>query len=150
MSRITRIDINRLHFTTVPDRRVTEISAALDAERAHLRAAPAGSIDADTARRNVDDLEGVLERANVNLQAHTAHMGKLEAERTAQRDEAEKRRQAADDEVKAREKSTFLASNRTASEDDFERLWPAIRDQMMIDQRNDAIAAARASGRYAI
>ncbi len=150
MTRIARLDINRLHFTTVPDRRVTDVGAALDAERAHLRAAPAGSIDADTARRNVDDLEGVLERANTNLAAHTAHMAKLDGERVAERDEAERRRQAADDEVKAREKSTFLASNRTASEDDFERLWPAIRDQMMIDQRNDAIAAARASGAYRI
>ncbi len=150
MTNLLRIDPTKMDFGWNPDQRVAKIAAALDAQRANLRTAPAGSIDADTARRNVDDLEIVLERANVNLQAHTAHMGKLEAERTAQRDEAERRRQAADDEVKAREKSTFLASNRTASEDDFERLWPAIRDQMMIDQRNDAIAAARASGRYAI
>ena len=150
MTRITRIDINRMHFTTVPDRRVTDISTALAEQRAYLRTAPAGSIDADTARRNIEDLQVALEQANVNLQAHSAHMARLEAEETMQRDEAEKRRQAADDQLKAREKSTFMASNPTASEDDFERLWPAIRDQMMIDQRNDAIAAARASGAYRI
>ncbi len=145
MTRITRIDINRTHFTTVPGQRVTDVGAALDAQRAYLRAAPAGSIDRDTATRNVADLEQTLERAEVNLKAHTAHMGKLAAEETMQRDEAEKRRQAADDQLKAREKSTFLASNRTASAADFERLWPAIRDQQLMDQRNDAIAAAKAS-----
>ena len=107
-------------------------------------------LDRGTAERNIADLETTLERANTNLAAHTAHLAKLEAKLVAEREETEKRRQAADDQLKAQEKSTFLASNRTASEDDFERLWPAIRDQMMIDQRNDAIAAARAGGRYAI
>jgi len=150
MTRITRIDINRLHFTTVPAQRVTAISAALDAQRANRRTAPSGSIDEDAATRNIVDLEGALEQANVNLAAHNNHMSRLEAARVAERDEAEARRQAADDQLKAQEKSTFLASNRTASEDDFERLWPAIRDQMMIDQRNDAIAAARAGGAYRI
>jgi len=150
MTSVTRISIGQLHFTTVPAQRVMDITEALAAQRANLRAAPAGSIDADTAARNVADLEGVLEQANVNLKAYTDRTTRLEAERTAQRDEAEARRQAADDQLKAQEKSTFLASNRTASEDDFERLWPAIRDQMMIDQRNDAIDAARAGGRYSI
>ncbi len=145
MTRIERIDINRLHFTTVPDRRVAEITAALDAQRANRRTAPSGSIDEDTAARNVVDLEGVLERANTNLAAHNNHMAKLEAARAAEREETEKRRQAADDQLKAREKSTFLASNRTASAADFERLWPAIRDQQLMDQRNDAIAAVKAS-----
>ncbi len=150
MTSVTRIDINRLHFTTVPDRRVAEITAALDAQRANRRTAPSGSIDEDTAARNVVDFEGVLERAEVNLAAHIEHTTRLEAKRKAERDDAEKRRQAADDQMKAQAKSTFLASNRAASEDDFERLWPAIRDQQLIDQRNDAIAAARAGGRYSI
>ena len=150
MTRIMRIDPTRMDFGWNPDQRVSKITAALDAQRSYLRAAPAGSIDEDAAERNIVDLEGALEQANVNLAAHNNHMAKLEAEETMQRDEAEKRRQAADDQLKAREKSTFLASNRTASEDDFERLWPAIRDQMMIDQRNDAIDAARAGGRYLI
>ncbi len=91
MTRIERIDINRLHFTTVPDRRVAEITAALDAQRANRRTAPAGSIDEDTAARNVVDLEGVLERAKVNLQAHTVHVAKLDTARTAQRDVSDKR-----------------------------------------------------------
>ncbi len=147
MTRIARISINQLFFSTIPDQRVTEISAALDAQRANRRTAT-DDLDRGTAERNIADLETALERANVNLKAHSAHMAKLEGERTAQRDETEKRRQAADDQLKAQAKSTFLASNRTASEDDFERLWPAMRDQMMIDQRNDAIAAAKASGRY--
>ena len=149
MTRTARIDINRTHFTTVPDRRVAEIEAALSQQRANRRTAT-DDIDRGTVERNIDDLELALEQANVNLAAHTAHLARLEAARVAERDETEKRRQAAGDQLKAREKSTFMASNPTASEDDFERLWPAIRDQMMIDQRNDAIAAARAGGRYAI
>ncbi len=148
MSRITRIDIDRLHFTTVPGRRVAEIEAALSQQRASRRTAPSGSIDADIVARNIVDLEGELELAEANLQAHTAHLARLEAARVAERDETEKRRQAADDQMKAQAKSTFLASNRTASEDDFERLWPAIRDQQLMDQRDGAIAAARASGNY--
>jgi len=139
-----------MYFSTIPDKRVTEIEAALSQQRANRRTAPSGSIDEDAATRNIVDLEGALEQANVNLAAHNNHMSRLEAARVAERDEAEARRQAADDQLKAQEKSTFLASNRTASEDDFERLWPAIRDQMMIDQRNDAIDAARAGGRYLI
>ncbi len=149
MDRIERIDTNRLHFTTIPDQRVTDISAALDAQRATRRTAT-DDIDRGTVERNIADLEIALEQANVNLKAHDAHMAKLAAERSSQLDEAEKRRQAADDQLKAQAKSTFLASNRTASEDDFERLWPAIRDQQLVDQRNDAIVAARAGGRYAI
>ncbi len=149
MTRIARIDTNRTHFTTIPDQRVTEITTALDAQRANRRTAT-DDIDRGTVERNIVDLETALERANVNLAAHNAHMAKLEAERTAQRDEAEKRRQAADDQLKAQAKSTFLASNRTASEDDFDRLWPGMRDQLMIDQRNDAIDAVKASGRYSL
>jgi len=149
MTRIARISIGQTHFTTVPDRRVAEIEAALSQQRANRRTAT-DDIDRGTVERNIDDLELALEQANVNLAAHTAHLARLEAARVAERDETEKRRQAADDQLKAREKSTFMASNPTASEDDFERLWPAIRDQMMIDQRNDAIDAARAGGRYLI
>ena len=149
MTRIARISIGQTHFTTVPDRRVAEIEAALSQQRANRRTAT-DDIDRGTVERNIDDLELALEQANVNLAAHTAHLARLEAARVAERDEAEARRQAADDQLKAQEKSTFLASNRTASEDDFERLWPAIRDQMMIDRRGDAIAAAKAGGRYSI
>ena len=150
MNRIARISIGQMYFSTIPDKRVTEIEAALSQQRANRRTAPSGSIDEDAATRNIVDLETALEQANVNLQAHTNHMAKLEAERNSQKEATEQRRQAADDQLKAREKSTFMASNPTASEDDFERLWPAIRDQMMIDQRNDAIDAARAGGRYLI
>ncbi len=149
MTNLLRIDPTKMDFGWNPDQRVPKITEALNEQRANLRAAT-DRHNIDVATRNVADLETAIERANVNLKAHNNHMAKLEAEETMQRDEAEKRRQAADDQLKAREKSTFLASNRTASEDDFERLWPAIRDQMMIDQRNDAIAAARASGRYSI
>ncbi len=145
MTRIARLSIDQIYFSTIPDKRVAEIDAALSQQRANRRTAPAGSIDADTARRNIEDLQVALARAEVNLAAHTNHLARLEGERTAQRDETENRRQAADDQLKAREKSTFLASNRTASAADFERLWPAIRDQQLMDQRNDAIAAVKAS-----
>ena len=90
MTRIARIDMNRLHFTTIPDQRVTAISAALDVQRANRRTAT-DDLDRGTAERNIADLETALERANVNLKAHSAHMAKLEAERTAQRDESAKR-----------------------------------------------------------
>ncbi len=149
MTRIARIDVNRLFFSTIPDRRVEEVEAALSQQRENRRTA-IDDIDRGTVERNVVDLELALEQANVNLKAHDAHMAKLAAERSSQLDEAEKRRQAADDQLKAQAKSTFLASNRTASDADFERLWPAIRDQQLIDQRNDAIAAARAGGRYSL
>ncbi len=146
MSRITRIDINRLHFTTVPDRRVVEIEAALSQQRANRRTAPSGSIDEDAATRNIVDLEGALERAEANLKAHVDLTTRLEATRKAERDEADK---AALDAQVDQLRTNYLSqpgATLAGFEQALPRLLerqredaalnaPAIREQQLVEQR---------------
>ena len=136
MSRIARIDTNRLHFTTVPAQRVTEIEAALSQQRTHLRTAPSGSIDEDTAARNVVDLELTLERAEANLKAHVDLTTLLEATRKAERDEADK---AALDAQVDQLRVNYLSQPGT-TEGAFEQALPRLLER----QREDAVLNAAA------
>jgi len=136
MNRIARISIGQMYFSTVPDRRVAEITAALDAQRANRRTAPAGSIDADTAARNVVDLEGVLERAEVNLQAHTAHLARLDAARKAEADAADQRKL---NDVTEKLRTAYMMQP-GASESEFTRVLP----DLLLEQRRQAALGASA------
>lgn len=66
-----------------------------------------------------------------------------ERQRVAQREEA----QAAE---KAQLRATFMASNRGATDEDFERVLPTLRDQAMVARTNELSARAKTSGRYSI
>ncbi len=134
MTQIARISIDQLYFTTIPDKRVTEITAALDAQRANRRTA-IDDLDRGTVERNIADLEGALEQANVNLKAHTNHMAKLEAERTAQRDASDK---AALDGVVAGLRSRYLAEP-GATEQEFNEVLP----DLLKEQRKQAAIGAQ-------
>ncbi len=153
MNRIARISIGQMYFSTVPDRRVAEITAALDAQRANRRTAPAGSIDADTARRNVDDLEGVLERAETNLRAHNEHIARLEAAEAAKKQERDDRALAV---ITDQLRRDYLAQPATTV-GEFEKVLP----ELLAEHRKRAVlnapavfaqqlAEARASGRYSV
>lgn len=135
MTRIARIDMNRLQFTTIPDKRVAEIDAALDAQRANRRTAT-DDLDRGTAERNIADLEGALERANVNLQAYTERTTRLEAERKAKADEADARALAA---ITDQMRANFLAQPGTTAAD-FERALP----DLLTEHRKAAVLNAPA------
>jgi hypothetical protein len=47
-------------------------------------------------------------------------------------------------------KREFFYSHPAATADDFERLYPQLRDQYMLGQRDDVLAATRAMPRYNI
>jgi hypothetical protein len=134
MNHVARISINQMWFTTVPAQRVTEISAALDAQRVNRRTAPAGSIDEDTARRNIADLETALERAEENLQAHTDLVTRLDRERQAERDASTQRAlKATVDQLRTR----YLASP-GATVEEFDEILP----DLLKEQRKQAVLNA--------
>ncbi len=136
VNRIARIDVNRLFFSTIPDRRVEEVEAALSQQRANRRTAPSGSIDEDAAARNIVDLELALERAEANLKAHVDLTTRLEATRKAERDEADK---AALDAQVDQLRTNYLSQPGT-SEADFEKALPRLLER----QREDAALNAPA------
>ena len=136
MTRIARISIGQMYFSTIPDKRVTEIEAALSQQRANRRTAPSGSIDEDAATRNIVDLELALERAEANLKAHVDLTTRLEATRKAERDEADK---AALDAQVDQLRVNYL-SQPGATEADFEKALPRLLER----QREDAALNAPA------
>ncbi len=145
MSRIARISIGQLHFTTIPDKRVADVSAELDRQRSNRRAAT-DPIDRDIAERNVTDLELTLERAEANLKAHVDLTTRLEATRKAERDEADK---AALDAQVDQLRTNYLSqpgATLAGFEQALPRLLerqredaalnaPAIREQQLVEQR---------------
>jgi len=135
MAHLTRIDVNRLNFTTIPDKRVADVSAELDRQRSNRRAAT-DPIDRDIAERNVTDLELTLERAEANLKAHVDLTTRLEATRKAERDEADK---AALDAQVDQLRVNYL-SQPGATEADFEKALPRLLER----QREDAALNAPA------
>ncbi len=135
MTRIARISINQLFFSTIPELRVTEISAALDAQRANRRTAT-DDLDRGTAERNIADLETALERAEANLKAHVDLTTRLEATRKAERDEADK---AALDAQVDQLRVNYLSQPGTTVVD-FEQALPRLLER----QREDAALNAPA------
>ena len=136
MTYLERIDPTRMDFGWNPDQRVSKVTEALAEQRAHLRAAPAGSIDADTAARNIDDLQTALARAEVNEAARTAHLARLEAAETAKQKENDDRALAA---ITDQLRHDFLAQPGT-TEGAFEQALPRLLER----QREDAVLNAAA------
>ncbi len=136
MTRIARLSIDQIYFSTIPDKRVAEITAALDAQRANRRTAPSGSIDEDAAARNVVDLEGVLERANTNLAAHNAHLAKLEAAGDAKQQEHDDQALVA---ITDQLRTNYLAQPGTTVKE-FEQVLP----ELLAEHREDAALNAPA------
>lgn len=135
----TRINTRQMDFGAGPAR-VENIRAALDEQRTAYRQAPAGSHDEDAAGRNVRDLEALFERATENERIRV----RQEGERTAADDARDRDRKAADAAaLKEQVHLNFKVGNPTASDEDFERLFPTLRDEHLIQQSRDAINQAR-------
>ncbi len=128
MTRIARLSIDQIYFSTIPDKRVAEISAALDAQRANRRTAT-DDLDRGTAERNIADLETALERANVNLKAYTERTTRLEAERKAKADEADARALAA---ITDQLRTNYLAQPGTTVKE-FEKVLPRLLERQRED-----------------
>jgi len=146
MDYLTRIDVTKMDFGWDPNQRVAKVTAALAEQRAHLRTAPVGSIDADTATRNVADLEETLARAEVNEAAGQKQAQALEAAETAKRQENDDQALAA---ITDQLRSNYLAQPGTTVKE-FEKVLPrllerqredaalnapAVRDQQLAEQR---------------
>ena len=86
--------------------------------------------------RNIADLEVVLERAKVNLQAHVALSARLDADRQAKADEVDARALAA---ITGQLRTNYLAQPGT-SEAEFEQVLPRLLER----QREDAALNAPA------
>ncbi len=56
----------------------------------------------------------------------------------------------AEAQLKAELREEFLAANAAATEQDFERLYPELRDRRMLERRAGVIAATRRNSRYNI
>ena len=136
MTNLTRIDTTRMDFGWDPGQRVAKVTAALNEQRANLRAAPAGSIDAGTATRNVDDLMQTLERAEVNEAARTAHLARLDAERKADADAGDQRKL---NDVTEKLRRAYMMQP-GASESEFTRVLP----DLLLEQRRQAALGASA------
>ncbi len=72
MAHVARISIGQMHFTTVPDQRVADVTAELDRQRANRRTAT-DERERGTAERNIADLETALKRhKSEHLPGHVA------------------------------------------------------------------------------
>lgn len=133
---LTRIDATRMDFGWNPDERVAKIADALAEQRANLRAAQVGSIDAGTAQRNIDDLKQTLERAEVNEAARQKHIQAIDAAETAKRQENDARALAA---VTDQLRTNYL-SQPGATAAGFDQALPRLLER----QREDAVLNAPA------
>ena len=68
---------------------------------------------------------------------------KQAAEAKARADAREAERAAAMDALKTQARASFFAANREAGEDDFERLWPRLRDDELVRRTAEARDADR-------
>jgi uncharacterized membrane protein YccC len=136
MTSVTRIDPDRMNFGWDPAQRVPKITEALAAQRANLRAAPSGSIDEDTARRNIDDLQQTLSRAEANEAARTAHRARLEAAEAAKQQEHDDQALVA---ITDQLRTNYLAQPGTTVKE-FEQVLP----ELLAEHRKQAVLNAPA------
>lgn len=145
----TTVDLNRLTFNVPQHRRTQTLRDALANERATLQAATE-PWDRSRAEQNIAKLEGWVEASVANDAARANREAREAAQKSAERQANEERRQKADAELKARLRTEFMAGNPLATDADFERLYPSLRDQHLTRQATAAIDRMRESGRYAL
>ncbi len=135
MTYLTRIDVTKMDFGWDPAQRVAKVTAALNEQRANLRAAT-DSHNRDVATRNVADLKQALERAEVNDAARTAHLARLDAERKAEADAADQRKL---NDVTEKLRTAYMMQP-GATESEFTRVLP----DLLLEQRKQAALGASA------
>ncbi len=106
------------------------------------------SYDREVTRRKEEAKRLNDQARDRRLAAEAKAKSETEAQRQA---EDAKKREAALAEMKQKAKGVFMLTP-AASAEDFERLWPQLRDQMLLDEarsRDEAIKARMRSGQYA-
>jgi hypothetical protein len=140
-----RFQAHREDFGHGPQR-VDNIRARLEEERKVYRSLPRDSYDERIVAANITDLEQLLGYAERNEEARAQQ----EQERQdAQAAKMHERRAADDAALKAELHTKFFGANPTASEEDFERLLPSLRDEHLLERSRTAMEKTRASiGRF--
>jgi len=125
------------HLTGIE--RTSQLRDLLKAEQQVVRDAPRDSHDERIAGRNADDLEGLVALSEKNDRAREEGA----AERAAAADAKHAERQAIDDStLKATIRAQFMAQP-GARGDDFDRLYPRLKDEHLMRQSGEAMAQAR-------
>jgi hypothetical protein len=134
-----RLNVGHMDFGHA-GQRTERIKAKLEAERKVQRTASSGSYDERVASLNIADLEAALERAEASDQAREEWQRERQTERDAKAKEHQEAQEAA---LKARLRSDFMVQL-GAREEDFERLYPQLRDRHLIEESGKAMEQARA------
>jgi hypothetical protein len=126
----------------IPHGQTSRIESMLQSEREALRGFAVGSSDAKAARTNIEALEAALERSRNGDAIRAQRQKELQAE--SDRKQAERQAEA-EAQLKERIRLDFRSGNPSASDADFERLYPALKDQHLVRQSEEAHARARRS-----
>lgn len=108
-------------------------------------------IHQEVARRAKEARDLELQQAAAASQRETRERQQRlaqEAARKQQREEA--MRTAAEAQMREEIRQDFMATHTAATEEDFERLYPQLRDRYLLESRESVIAASRANSRYNI
>ncbi len=136
-----RLNTNTMSFGYGPER-VGNIQSELGKQRTAYRAAAANTLEEDAIRRNIEDLEPLLERAEVN----EALLVKDAAERQAAEDaKTNAHRVAAEDAVRAELKTRYLSLPGTTGAS-FDAAYPTLladHHRREMAKAGDALALAK-------
>jgi len=116
-----RLNVNVMSFGTGPAR-VEAIRSELEKQRTAYRTAATNSFEEDAIRRNVEDLEPLLESAEANEALRVKHAAER---KNAEDAKTEAHRVAAEEAIKAQLRTRYLSLPGT-TEADFEREYPAL------------------------
>ena len=132
-----------------PAQRTAALEASLAEHREALRT-EANPFDRPALERNISKLETAIERSQENDRARDELQAGIDRKRAEEARQTEERRQELDARIKANARASFMASNPNATEEDFSRLWPGMRDQLLLERQTAVMDQARASGRYSV
>jgi hypothetical protein len=131
--------------------RTDELRAWLDEERSLLNSDVSSPLTKSIASANVNKLSAALRSSELNdkarerMAAAEEERSRKEAEVVRKRNEA-RRKQARDSEYRELRQS-FLGNNPGADEEDFERVYPGMRDDLMRQRAITAEERARQATR---
>lgn len=96
---------------------------------------------------NNEENEKLAENQRQNEIVRQARIANAQKAKDAENAEREQERLAADEELKRRLRDSFLVSNPSATDEDFERLYPDLRDAHLIRSTEDEYEKQLASNR---
>lgn len=119
--------------------RTPALKAMLQTEREVARSSPADSYNERVASSNISDLEALITLSEKNDQARERQAAERQAAAAAKHAE---RAEVDDAALKAHLRTQFLGQP-GATDADFERLFPTLRDQYLVRQSNAGMMQAR-------